>query len=60
MADKSYLRHLRNTIALSRSSNTLREHDNISSDNSSYSFPMKSGKKPFKNFIDNFTVAKQV
>ena len=44
MADKSYLRHLRNFIALTGSSNTLREHENISSDNSSYSFPMKFGQ----------------
>ena len=35
---------LRYFIALIRSSNTLREHDNVSPDHSSCSFPMKFGK----------------
>ena len=40
-ADKSYISHLRNFIAFTKRSNTLKEHGNISPDHSSYSFPMK-------------------
>ena len=42
---------LRYFIALIRSSNTLREHDNISPDHSSCSFPMKFGKKLSKTLF---------
>ena len=59
MADKSYICHSRNFIALTGSSNTLKEHDNISPDHSLYSFPIKFGQT-FKNFIGNFTVANKV
>ena len=59
MADKSYISHLRDFIALTGSSNALKEHDNISPDGSLYYFPMKLDKT-FKNLIDNFTVAKKV
>ena len=53
MADKSYISHLRDFIALTGSSNALKEHDNISPDHSLHYFPMKLDKT-FKNFIDNF------
>ena len=46
-------------IALTGSSNALKEHDNISPDHSLYSFPIKFGQT-FKNFIGNFTVANKV
>ena len=59
MVDKSYISHLRDFIALNGSSNALKEHDNISPDHSLHYFPMKLNKT-FKNFIDNFTVAKKV
>ena len=59
MAEKSYLRHLSNFTAPTRSSNTVREHDNISPDHSLYSFSIKFGQN-FKKKIDNFTVAKKV
>ena len=59
MADTSYICHSRNFIALTGSSNALKEHENISPDHSLYSFPIKFGQT-FKNFIGNFTVANKV
>ena len=43
-ADKSYISHLWNLIALTGNSALLREHDNISPDYSLYSFPIKLGQ----------------
>ena len=60
MADKSYLRHLRNFIALTGSSNTLREHENISSDITPHVLFPWNLEKTFKDFIGNFKVAKKV
>ena len=51
MADKSYISHLRDFIALTGSSNALKEHDNISPDGSLYYFPMKLDKTVSKTLL---------
>ena len=49
-AEKSLISRLRNFIALTGSSNTLKEQDNISPDHS-YSFPMKFGQNFQKTLL---------